>query len=158
MSDLFFILAILSAVWGIVSSIVISSFLSKRGIKVNLLFFRVLVLKYIHQYHKITKQENGKPGPWFYSYIISMNLALIFAIVGIVLKWIWVVCAPDLRETEFRYALTSLNRMRNAPAPLSRGLPFAKASWCTPFLAFSTRPATEHLWKTSEYTESRPLP
>jgi len=86
MSDLFFILAILSAVWGIVSSIVISSFLSKRGIKVNLLFFRVLVLKYIHQYHKITKQENGKPGPWFYSYIISMNLALIFAIVGIVLK------------------------------------------------------------------------
>jgi uncharacterized oligopeptide transporter (OPT) family protein len=79
-------LAILSAVWGIVSSIVISSFLSKRGIKINLLFFRVLVLKYIHQYHKITMQENGKPGPWFYSYIISMNLALVFAIVGMVLK------------------------------------------------------------------------
>jgi uncharacterized oligopeptide transporter (OPT) family protein len=86
MSDIFFILAILSAVWGIVSSIVISSFLSKRGIKINLLFFRILVLKYIHQYHRITMQENGKPGPWFYSYIISMNLALVFAIVGIVLK------------------------------------------------------------------------
>ena len=86
MSDLFFILAIPSVAWGIVSSIVISSFLSNRGVKINLLFFRVLVLKYIHQYHTITKQENGKPGPWFYSYIISMNLALIFAIVGIVLK------------------------------------------------------------------------
>lgn len=86
MSYLFFMLAILSAAWGIVSSIVISSFLSKRGIKINLLFFRILVLKYIHQYHRITTQENGKPGPWFYSYIISMNLALVFAIVGIVVK------------------------------------------------------------------------
>jgi len=85
-SDLFFMLAILSAAWGIVSAIAIASFLSKRGIKINFLFFRILVLKYIHQYHKITTQENGKSGPWFYSYIISMNLALAFAIVGIVLK------------------------------------------------------------------------
>jgi hypothetical protein len=86
MSDLFFVLAILSAAWGIVSSIVIASFLSKRGIKVSRLFFRILVLRYIHQYHEITRQENGKPGLWFYSYIISMNLALIFVIVGMVLK------------------------------------------------------------------------
>jgi len=86
MSNLFFVLAILSVVWGIVSSIVIASFLSRRGIKINFLFFRILMLKYIHQYQKITTQENGKSGPWFYSYIISMNLALAFAIVGIVLK------------------------------------------------------------------------
>jgi hypothetical protein len=86
MNNFFFVLAILGVFWGIVSSIVISSFLSKRGVKINLLFFRILVLKYIHQYRKITMQENGKPGPWFYSYIISMNLALIFAIVGMVLR------------------------------------------------------------------------
>jgi hypothetical protein len=86
MSDLFFVLAILSVAWGIVSAIVITSFLSKRGIKINFLFFRVLMLKYVHEYHKVTMQANGKPGLWFYSYIISMNLALVFAIVGIVLK------------------------------------------------------------------------
>ena len=86
MSYLFLLLAILCAGWGVVSSIVIASFLSKRNIKINWLFFRILVLKYIHQYHQITKQENGKPGPWFYSYIVSMNLALVLAIVGIVLK------------------------------------------------------------------------
>jgi uncharacterized oligopeptide transporter (OPT) family protein len=86
MSNLFFLLAILCAAWGIVSSIVIASFLSKHGIKINWLFFRILVLKYIHQYHEITTQENGKPGPWFYSYIISMNLALASAILGIVFK------------------------------------------------------------------------
>jgi hypothetical protein len=84
MSDLFFMLAILGVIWGVVSSIVIASFLSKRGIKINMLFFRILVLKYIHQYHSITRQENGKPGPWFYSYIISMNLALVFVILGMV--------------------------------------------------------------------------
>ena len=86
MSDLFFVLAILGVIWGVVSSIMIASFLSKRGIKINLLFFRILVLKYIHQYHSITRQENGKPGPWFYSYIISMNLALLFVILGMVLN------------------------------------------------------------------------
>jgi hypothetical protein len=79
------VLAIPSVAWGIISSIVISSFISKRGVEINLLFFGILVLKYIHQYHSITTQENGKPEPWFYSYIISMNLALIFVIVGIVL-------------------------------------------------------------------------
>ena len=86
MNNLFFILAIPGVAWGIVSCIVITAFLSKRGIKIDFLFFRVLVLKYIHQYHKIITEENGKPGPWFYSYIISMNLALVFVIVGIVLE------------------------------------------------------------------------
>lgn len=84
MNDVFFTLAILSVIWGIVSSVVISLFLSQRGVKINLLFFRILVLKYIHQYHSITTQESGKPGPWFYSYIISMNLALLLAILGMV--------------------------------------------------------------------------
>jgi uncharacterized oligopeptide transporter (OPT) family protein len=85
MSSPLLVLAIFSALWGIVSSLVIASFLSKRGIKINYIFFKVLMIKYIHQYRKITMQENGRPGPWFYSFVISMNLALIFAIAGIVL-------------------------------------------------------------------------
>lgn len=86
MSNLFLTLAILSAVWGIVSAMVIVSFLASRGNKINLLLLRVLILKYLNQYHSITSQENGKPGPWFYSYILSMNLALVFAILGLVLR------------------------------------------------------------------------
>jgi len=80
------VLACLSVGWGVVSSINIASFLAKRGTSINFLFFRVLIFKYIHEYYKITIRENGKPGPWFYSYIISMNLALVFAIVGVLLK------------------------------------------------------------------------
>ena len=86
MSTLFFVLALIGVVSGIVSSIVITSLLSKRGIKINYPFIKVLIIKYVHQYRKITQQETGKPGPWFYSYVISMNLALVFAIIGIVLK------------------------------------------------------------------------
>jgi hypothetical protein len=86
MGDLFLGLALLSVAWGIVSSIVIASYLSRKGIKINLLFFRILVLKYIHQYHRITRQENGRPGPWFYSYIVSMNLALVCAIAGLIFR------------------------------------------------------------------------
>ena len=86
MSNLFFVLAIISAVCGVFSSIVITSWLSKRGIKINYPFIRVLIIKYVHQYRKITQQEGGKPGPWFYSYVISMNLALVFTIAGFVLK------------------------------------------------------------------------
>ncbi len=86
MSNLFFVLAILSVVFGIVSSMVITAWLSKHGIKINYPFIKVLIIKYAHQYRKITQQETGKPGPWFYSFVISMNLALAFAIVGFVLK------------------------------------------------------------------------
>jgi hypothetical protein len=86
MSTPFLILAILSALWGVVSSIVIASFLSKRGIKINYVFFRVLMLKYIHQYRKITVQDSGRPGPWFYSFVVSMNLALVLAIAGLVVR------------------------------------------------------------------------
>jgi len=86
MSQPFFILALASGVWGVVLSIVITAFLARRGVKINYVFIKVLILKYVHQYRKITMQENGRPGPWFYSYVISMNLALVLAIVGIMLK------------------------------------------------------------------------
>jgi len=88
MSNSFLILAILSAFWGVVSSLVIASFLSKRGVKINYLFFKVLMFKYIRQYRTITMQENGRPGPWFYSFVVSMNLALLLAAVGMVLRTI----------------------------------------------------------------------
>lgn len=86
MSNIFFGIALASVIWGIVSAIAMASFISKRGHKINLLFFRLFILKYIHQYSEITKQENGNPGAWFYSYITAMNLALVCAVIGAVLK------------------------------------------------------------------------
>lgn len=79
-------LALLAVVWGIVSSILIVSYLAARGVKVNYIFLRVMILKYIRDYHDMTARETGKPGRWYYSYIVSMLLALLFAVAGLSLR------------------------------------------------------------------------
>ena len=86
MSNVFLVLAIVSVLCGVVSSIMIATFVSKRGTKINFLFFRIYIYKYVNQYRKITTEENGKVGPLFYSFIVSFILALLFAIVGAILK------------------------------------------------------------------------
>jgi len=86
-SNIFLAIAVASALWGVGSAVLIAQALQKRGIKVNWVFLRLLILsKYLGQYRDITRQETGRTGPLFYSYIIAMNLALVAAIVGIVLR------------------------------------------------------------------------
>ena len=86
LSNVFLILAIVCVLCGVVSSVMITSFLSKRGTKINYLLIRIYIYKYINQYRKITEEENGKVGPLFYSFIVSFILALLFAVVGAIIK------------------------------------------------------------------------
>ena len=86
MSTVFFILALIGIACGIAASVMIASSLSKRGVKINYLFIRLFIFRYVGQYRKMTMEETGKPGPLFYWFISSWNLALVFAIVGIVLE------------------------------------------------------------------------
>ena len=86
MSNLFLVLAILYVLWGVVSSIVIVSYLSNRGVKINYVLIKLFIIKYVHQYRLMTTAERGAPGFWYYSYVGSMFLALGFAIVGMVLR------------------------------------------------------------------------
>jgi hypothetical protein len=85
-STLFFVLALMGVACGIASSIMITSFLSKRGIKINYLLLRVLILGYVRQYRKITIEETGKTGPLFYPFIAAWNLALFLAIIGAIIE------------------------------------------------------------------------
>jgi len=86
-SDILFVIAIASALWGVVSAVMIAGALQKRGVKVNWVFLRLLILsKYLRQYRDLTRQETGRTGPLFYSYIVAMNLALLTAILGFVLR------------------------------------------------------------------------
>jgi hypothetical protein len=86
MSTPFFVLALICVACGIAAMIMIASFLSGRGIKINYLFFRVLIFRYVRQYRQIAMEETGKPGSLFYWLITAWNLALVFAIIGIVLE------------------------------------------------------------------------
>jgi len=79
-------IALVSVVWGIVSSIVITDALRKRGTKINWIFLKIMIIKYVGQYREMTRTETGRTGPWYYSFVIAMNLALVTAVVGLVLR------------------------------------------------------------------------
>lgn len=70
----------------VIFSIMIVHEVSKRGVKINFFLLRLYVIKYIHQYRQITEQETGKVGPLYYPCVVSVNLALILAIVGLIMK------------------------------------------------------------------------
>ena len=86
MSTPFLVLAIVSVICGTFFSLLIISYLSKHGVKINYFLLRLYIIRYVNQYRKLTIEENGKPGKLFYAVIISMSLALVFAAIGIILK------------------------------------------------------------------------
>ncbi|MFC2078448.1 hypothetical protein ACFLSZ_00545 [Candidatus Bipolaricaulota bacterium] len=86
LSTALLVIAFVSLGWGIVSSIKIVSFLMQRGIKINFFLLRLLIIRYARQYRAVTQEETGRTGPWFFSFIIAMNLTLVTAIVGLVLR------------------------------------------------------------------------
>jgi len=86
MANILLALAILFVGLFVIFSMMIVHELSKRGIKISFLLLRLYIIKYIHEYRKITKKETGKVGPLYYPCIVSVNLALVLAIVGLFLK------------------------------------------------------------------------
>jgi len=80
-------IAVVSALCGVASAIMIASALQKRGVKINWVWLRLLILsKYLGQYRAVTRQETGRTGPLFCSYVIGMNLALVTAVAGLMLR------------------------------------------------------------------------
>ena len=86
MSTAFLVVAIMSALWGVVDFILIAAALERRGIHVNMLLARVLFFRYLNQYKSATLSETGKVGPLYYSYIVAMNVALVCAVIGLILR------------------------------------------------------------------------
>jgi hypothetical protein len=86
MANILLVLAIVFVGLFVIFSIMIVNEVSKRGIKINFFLLRLYIIKYIHQYKQITKQETGKIGPLYYPCIVSVILALVCGIVGLVLK------------------------------------------------------------------------
>ncbi len=81
---IFLVLCVVCAIWNIVISLIVYDSLKKRGIPVSFLWLRVLAPKYACQYKAVTNVETGRVGPLFYHWIISINLALLFAIIAII--------------------------------------------------------------------------
>lgn len=88
MSTLFIpvILAVICIVWYIVSSIQIMNYLTAHGVKINWFLIRLLLPSYVNQYKKLTREETGKTGKWFYHWIISINGLLVCAIIVLLME------------------------------------------------------------------------
>ena len=83
---LFMSLALVSVIVYIVFSMLIVHELQKRKVKINFFFLKLYLPKYVHQYKQISLQETGKVGLLFYGWLVSINAALAFAIIGLVLR------------------------------------------------------------------------
>ncbi|MGD8540271.1 MAG: hypothetical protein PVI66_16290 [Candidatus Aminicenantes bacterium] len=86
MSDILLGLALVFVGVFIIFAIMIVNEVSKRGVKISFLWLRLYIIKYIHEYRKLTKEETGKVGPLYYPCVVSINLALILAIAGLLLR------------------------------------------------------------------------
>jgi len=84
--EIFLYLALIFVVFNVVITIIIISELQKRNVKVNFFLLRLYIPKYVHQYKKMTLEETGKAGSLFYYWIISINLALILVVIGLISK------------------------------------------------------------------------
>jgi hypothetical protein len=86
MSTAFLVAAILCAAWGVINAVLIAIALDKRGIRVNMVLFRLTFFRYLSRYRAATLSETGKVGSLYYSYIISMGFALVCAVAGLILR------------------------------------------------------------------------
>jgi hypothetical protein len=85
-SAVFLVLAILCAAVGVALMMAMTGVVQAHGQKISWVFLRLYVLKYINDYRNLTTKRLGRPGPLFYPFIVFMNLALLFALLGLVLQ------------------------------------------------------------------------
>lgn len=83
MQNLFGFIGILSVIVYVVSTVMIYVHLKNKGEKVSFLWLRFFMISYAEKYKKLTKDETGEIGYLFYIWLISINAALICAILAL---------------------------------------------------------------------------
>lgn len=80
------ILAFVSVILAVVFSLMIVHEVSKRGVKINIFWLKLYIIKYIDQYRKLTRTETGQVGPLYYLCIGSYVAALVFVIIYLIAR------------------------------------------------------------------------
>ena len=75
-------LAVACAVWAVVSAVMLTAALDRRGIETPFPFIGALLFRNLIRYREITLKETGKVGRLFYSYVVPINLSLILVLVA----------------------------------------------------------------------------
>ncbi|HPR63373.1 MAG TPA: hypothetical protein PK014_04060 [Thermoanaerobaculia bacterium] len=74
-------LGVVCVIWAVVAAILIAADLQRRGMRVNIVWLRWMILKYLHEYARLTREEDGRVGPLFYHYVVPLNLALVIFVL-----------------------------------------------------------------------------
>lgn len=77
MATTLIIIAAISVVLYVASTIMIYEYLRKAGEKVSFLWLRMFMIKNAGRYKELTREKSGKTGYLYYIWIASINLALI---------------------------------------------------------------------------------
>ncbi len=81
MTTLLIILILVCGAWAVVASMLMARYLEKHGASIDFLWLRVMILKYLGEYRKITLEETQRVGPLFYHYVIPLIVALVLVII-----------------------------------------------------------------------------
>jgi hypothetical protein len=85
--ELLLALGVICVIWAVVAAILIAIDLHKKGIAISVIWLRVMILKYLHEYAQVTREESGRVGPLFYHYVVPLNVALVIVIILAIISW-----------------------------------------------------------------------
>lgn len=77
MQSIYLTVMLVFALIFVISTMMIASYLQKKGEKVHFLWIKLMMISYADKYRKVTKAETGRVGVLYYVWIISVNLALL---------------------------------------------------------------------------------
>lgn len=77
MQSIYLTMMLFFALVFVISTMMIATYLRKRGEKVQFLWIKLMMISYADQYRKISRKETGRVGVLYYIWIISINLALL---------------------------------------------------------------------------------
>jgi hypothetical protein len=80
-------LGLICVAWAVVAAVLIVANLHRRGVPISFIWLRFMVLEYLHEYAKVTREETGRVGPLFYHYVVPLNVALVVMIVIAIRYW-----------------------------------------------------------------------
>jgi len=75
-------LALACVIWAVVSVVLLTAALDRRGIKTPFPFIGALIFRNLIRYREITLKETGEVGRLFYFYVVPINAALVLALAA----------------------------------------------------------------------------
>jgi hypothetical protein len=85
MRDIFLGLTLAAALANVAVFIMIAMALDRRGYKTNMFLARIYFFKYLSAYKEFTRKETGRTGPLYGLWVLSIILALLFALGAVLL-------------------------------------------------------------------------